>query len=128
MVDAAQKTRHCLQMALAARALAAATPDSHHKRVFARYVFVHLHEVIRFGSAWRNEVRRASEPAYVAAGPALARLRTDWDQRFADVRHYIAAKRQPRASDVATDALESFALWADIGALSVDTLLDDAVE
>jgi hypothetical protein len=115
-------------MALAARALATATPDSHHKRLFARYVFVHLHDVIRFGSSWRNEVRRVSEPAYAASGPALARLRADWDGRFADVRHYIAAKRQPRASDLATDALESLALWADIGALSVDTLLDDAVE
>ncbi|MBA3807042.1 MAG: hypothetical protein H0X28_01410 [Solirubrobacterales bacterium] len=128
MLDTPEKTRHNLQMALAARALVRATTDSHHKRVLARYVFVHLHDVIRFGAAWRNEVRALSEPAFQTAGPALTRLRGDWDQRFADVRHYIAAKRQPRSTDIASDQLESFALWAEIGALSVDALLDDAVE
>jgi hypothetical protein len=128
MRDAPEKTRHSLEMALAARALARAAPDSHYKRVLARYVFVHLDDVIRFGSAWRNEVRAQSEPAFRAAQPALERLRGDWDGRFADIRDYIGAKRQPRSSDIAADELESFRLWADIGELSVDTLLDDAVE
>jgi hypothetical protein len=128
MRDAPEKTRHSLEMALAVRALVRAAPDSHYKRVIARYVFVHLDDVIRFGSAWRNEVRGRSEPAFRAAQPALERLRGDWERRFADIRDYIGAKRQPRSSDVAADELQSFRLWADIGELSVDTLLDDAVE
>jgi hypothetical protein len=117
-------------MALAARSLIRASPNSHRKRVLGRYVFVYLHDVVRFGASWRNAVRKneRTRPAADAALPALKRLRQDW-LRYQDVRHYIGAKRQPRdLSDAAVDELESFRLWADIGELAVDTLTADAVE
>lgn len=117
-------------MALAARALVRASQDNHRKRVLGRYVFVYLHDVVRFGAAWRNAVRRRKGlgPAADAALPALDRLRRDWDQ-YQDVRHYIGAKRQPRdPTNPEVDELESFRLWANIGELAIDTLTSDAVE
>jgi hypothetical protein len=58
----------------------------------------------------------------------LTRIRTDW-VTYKDVRHYLAAKRQPRdRADAATDQLSSFELWGDIGQLSVEILVDDAIE
>ena len=119
-------------MALVARALVREAQDGHRKRVLGRYVFVYLHDVVRFGPAWRNEVRSgggsARSAAAAAAQPALDRLRHDWGQHQ-DVRHYIGAKRQPRdPQNPAVDEFESFRLWAQIGDLAVETLVDDAVE
>jgi hypothetical protein len=116
-------------MAVAARGLAAAATDPHRKRVIARYVFVYLDDVIRFGAAWRNELARedATRAAAESSLPALDRLRADWDH-YQHVRDYIAAKRKPREPDAELDQLASFKLWADIGELSVSTLVDDAVE
>jgi hypothetical protein len=130
MIDLPKKTRHAVEMAVAARALAAAAPTDHRKRVLARYVFVYLHDVIRFAPAWRNALVRdpRSRATAEAAKPALERLRRDWET-YADIRHYLAAKRQPRhPGDKAADQLAAFRLWADIGDLSVETLTDDALE
>ncbi|HEY5193773.1 MAG TPA: hypothetical protein VIJ39_07885 [Solirubrobacteraceae bacterium] len=132
VTSAAEKTRHAVQMALVARALVREAQDGHRKRVLGRYVFVYLHDVVRFGPAWRNEVRArggaACTAAAAAAQPALERLRHDWEH-YQDVRHYIGAKRQPRdPKNPAVDEFESFRLWAQIGELSVETLVDDAVE
>src|SRR5664280_885867 len=130
MRDVAEKTRHAVQMALVARELVRSAPDAHRKRVLGRYVFVYLHDVVRFGASWRNAVRRRKglKDAAESALPALERLRRDW-QHYQEVRHYIGAKRQPRdLSDDRTDELASFRLWAEIGELAIDTLVDDAVE
>jgi hypothetical protein len=130
MRDAPEKTRFAVQMAIAARALVGATSDPHRKRVIGRYVFVYLHDVIRFAAHWRNTLARASptRPAADSALPALQRLRQDWDQ-YQNVRHFIGAKRQVRDRvDAAVDQLESFRLWTDIGELSVGALVEDAVE
>lgn len=130
MVDLAQKTRHAVEMACAARSLARAAPSDHLKRVLARYVFVYLHDVTKFSAAWRNQllgVERTRLTA-VAAVPALKRLRTDWET-YKDIRHYLGAKRQLRdPADAASDQLATFELWSEIGQLSVETLVDDAVE
>jgi hypothetical protein len=129
-MDPDLKTRHAVQMACAARALAAAAPSDHLKRVLARYVFVFLHDVLRFAPAWRNqllkdEARRATAEA---AAAALERLRVDW-KHYQGIRHFLGAKRQLRdPADAAADQLETFRLWTDIGALSVETLVDDAIE
>jgi hypothetical protein len=130
MRDAAAKTRHAVQMAIASRALAAAATDAHRKRVVARYVFVYLDDVIKFAAPWRNRLHRneATRAAADSALPALKRLRYDW-KHYEDVRNYIGAKRQPRNPlDRAADELESFAIWLDIGELAVGALVDDAVE
>src|ERR1700733_1873126 len=130
MRDPAEKTRHAVQMAIAARALAAAAPNDHRKRVVARYVFVYLDDVIRFAGPWRNQLRRrnATRAAAESALPALTRLRKDW-RHYEEIRNYLAAKRQPRDPlDPVANELESFALWADIGEIAVGTLVDDAVE
>jgi hypothetical protein len=130
MRDVAEKTRFAVQMALAARALVAATPDPHRKRVVGRYVFIYLDDVVRFAPAWRNALAKSARQraAAAAAAPALRRLQRDWEH-YCDVRDYIAAKRQPRdRTDAAVDQLESFKLWADIGEPSVEILVDDATE
>jgi hypothetical protein len=117
-------------MAAAARALARAAPSDHLKRVLGRYAFVHLHDVDRFARVWRNQLLKdpATKLTAEAAMPALTRLGTDWTT-YREVRHYLAAKRQPRDdADPAIDQLSSFELWADIGLLSVETLVDDAIE
>jgi hypothetical protein len=130
MRDAPEKTRFAVQMAVAARALVGATTDPHRKRVVARYAFVYLHDVVRFAPPWRNAVLQDARygPTAEAALPALERLRRDWDH-YQNIRHFLGAKRQPREpTDAAADQLKSFELWADIGELSVGTLIDDAVE
>jgi hypothetical protein len=130
MIDLPDKTRHAVEMAAAARALAGAAPTDHRKRVLARYAFVYLHDIVRFAPAWRNALARdpRSRATAEAAKRALDRLRRDWET-YAEIRHYLAAKRQPRdPSDKAADQLAAFRLWADIGDLSVETLTDDAVE
>lgn len=129
LTDAAEKTGHAVEMAVAARELAVAASDPHRKRVIARYVFVYLDDVIRFGAAWRNQLARqdSTSAAAESASPPLDRLRRDWDD-YQHVRDYIAAKRQRRDADAASDQLVSFKLWAEIGELSVVTLVDDAVE
>lgn len=130
MRAAPEKTRHAVQMAIAARALARTASYAHRKRVVARYAFVYLDDVIKFAAPWRNRLRRsdATLAAADSALPALKRLRRDW-RHYQHVRDYIAAKRQPRnPSDPVANEIESFELWADIGALSVDTLVDDAAE
>jgi hypothetical protein len=129
MRDAPEKTRFAVQMAVATRALVDATPDPHRKRVIGRYAFVYLHDVIRFAAPWRNSLANNARHRATAeaALPALERLRRDWDH-YQDIRHFIGAKRQPRdGANAAVDQLESFELWADIGELSVGTLVDDAV-
>jgi hypothetical protein len=130
MVDLPQKTRHAVEMACAARALARAAPSSHLKRMLARHVFVHLHDVVKFAAAWRNQLLKdeRTEATAGAALPSLARLRRDW-ANYQDIRHFLAAKRQLRnPNDAASDQLAVFELWSDIGQLSVETLVDDAVE
>lgn len=130
MRDAPAKTRRAVQMAIAARALAAAAGDAHRKRVVARYVFVYVDDVIKFAAPWRNRLRRieATRAAADSAVPALNRLRHDW-KHYEDVRNYVGAKRQLRNPvDRAADELESFAIWLDIGELAVGALVDDAVE
>jgi len=97
-------------MAIAARALVAATPDPHRKRVIGRYVFVYLDDVVRFAPAWRNTLARDAKhrAATEAAVPALRRLQRDWEH-YGEVRDFIAAKRQPRdLTDAAVDQLQSF--------------------
>jgi hypothetical protein len=130
MRDAPAKTRHAVQMAIAARSLSASAADAHRRRVIARYVFVYLDDVIRFAAPWRNRLRAdpRSRAAADSALPALKRLRQDWKD-YQHVRDYLAAKRQPRnPSSRVADELESFELWADIGELAVGTLVDDAIE
>lgn len=130
MTDLPEKTRHAVQMVAAARALARAAPTDHRKRVLGRYLFVYLHDFIRFAPAWRNVLLAGPRTRVTAqaAEPALRRLRRDWES-YADVRHYLAAKRQSREpGDKAADQLTAFRLWADIGDLSVETLADDAIE
>ena len=130
IVDLPAKVRHAVEMACAARALARAAPSDHLKRVLARYAFVHLHDVDRFAAPWRNQLLRDDRTAATAraAEPALERFRRDW-REYQQVRHYLAAKRQPRDTvDAARDQLETFELWSDIGELSVETLVDDAFE
>ena len=130
MADPDHKTRHAVQMACAARALARAAPSDHLKRVLARYVFVHLDDVVRYGATWRNQLLKnpRTKPTAEAALPALERLRRDWST-YEHVRDFIAAKRQPRdAADAAADQLATFEIWIDIGELSVETLVDDAIE
>jgi len=135
MADPDHKTRHAVQMACAARALARAAPSDHLKRVLARYAFVHLDDVARrpamgYGATWRNQLRQnpRTKPTAEAALPALQRLRLDWSI-YQHVRDFIAAKRQPRdKADAAADQLATFKLWTDIGQLSVEALVDDAAE
>lgn len=130
MTDLPEKTRHAVQMSAGARALARAAPTDHRKRLLGRYVFVYLHDVVRFAPAWRNALLAAGRTRVTAqaAEPALRRLQRDWEH-YADVRHYLAAKRQPRDPDnKAADQLAAFRLWADVGDLSVETLTDDAIE
>ena len=130
MRDPAQKTRHAVQMAIAARALANAADDDHRKRVVARYAFVYLDDVIKFAAPWRNQLltRTNTRAAAESALPALDRLRQDW-LHYEDIRNYLGAKRQPRnVLDPVANELESFVLWADVGELAVTALVDDAVE
>ncbi|MEA2496384.1 MAG: hypothetical protein QOJ29_4295 [Thermoleophilaceae bacterium] len=130
MKDPGEKLRHSVEMACAARALARDAPSDHLRRVLGRYAFLHLHDVIRYGAAWRNRLLKetATKATAEAALPALERLRRDW-LTYQEVRHFIAAKRQPRdVADAAADQLETFKLWADIGSLSVETLVEDAIE
>lgn len=55
-------------------------------------------------------------------------MRHDWDH-YQDVRHFLAAKRALRHPiDAALDQLAAFKLWADVGALAVEALTDDAAE
>lgn len=129
MTDPDAKTRHAVQMACAARALAAAAPTDHLKRVLARYAFVFLHDVTRYAPAWRNRLLedKPTRATAEAASPALDRLRGDWGH-YQAVRHFLAAKRQLKDADATIDQLETYRLWNDIGALSVEVLVDDAVE
>jgi hypothetical protein len=130
VIDLPEKTRHAVQMTAAARALACAAPNDHRRRVLGRYVFVYLHDVVRFTPEWRNALLAdpRTKATAQAAEPALRRLRHDWES-YANVRHYLAAKRQPRVlGDKAADQLAAFRLWADIGDLSVESLTDDAIE
>src|ERR1700733_4287198 len=130
MQDIPEKTHHAVQMAVVARLLASAAPDPHRKRVIARYVFVYLDDVVRFAPAWRNQLLGAAstKAAGESALPALTRLRNDWEH-YEDVRNFIAAKRQPRdPRDPVTNEIDGFKLWADIGSLAVDALVDDAIE
>src|SRR3954467_9914381 len=57
MNDVPEKTRHAVEMATTARALARVAPTAHRKRGIGRYVFVYLHDVVRFAPAWRNALR-----------------------------------------------------------------------
>ncbi|HXI18596.1 MAG TPA: hypothetical protein VNM48_19705, partial [Chloroflexota bacterium] len=129
MIDVPQKTRHAVRMACAARTLARAAGNDHLKRLVGRYCFVHLHDVVRYAPRWKNQLGRspATQVAVEAAAPALARLRRDWDE-YQEVRHFLAAKRKPRDPDAAVDQLATFRAWARIGELSVETLVDDAIE
>jgi hypothetical protein len=71
---------------------------------------------------------RADRPDRGRRVPALERLRGDW-KVYEDVRHFLAAKRQVRdQADAAADQLATFELWAEIGELSIETLVDDAFE
>lgn len=84
MQDPAEKTRHALQMAIAAPGLADAADDDHRRRVVARYVFVYLDDVIKFAERWRNQRlnttttpsgRRISPASSGSTPPGLTALR-----------------------------------------------------
>lgn len=126
--EKALKSRFAAQMMAAVAVLADTAPDDFRRRIVARSLFVYTHEFLRWARQAKNELSRIS-----GESDRILRLEQmlealgdrDWGP-YEEIRHRIAAHRQP-IGDGPLGGLEAgVAAWNDICRTSLHILAADA--
>jgi hypothetical protein len=126
--ETALKARYCAQMMAAASVLAGTAPDDYRRRVVARWVFVYCHEFIRWARRAKNELRSRKglrDTIRDLERPLDELEKRDWGS-YENIRHRIAAHRQPVPGPLTTSIPRTSEMWTDISDTTVRILSEDA--
>lgn len=128
VTEKALKTRFTAQMMAAVAVLADTAPDDFRRRIVARSLFVYTHEFIRWARQAKNELRRigGQRDRVLRLEPMLAALGDrDWGP-YEEIRHKIAAHRQPIGHGPLGGLEAGVVAWNDISRTSLHILAEDA--
>lgn len=116
-------------MLLSASVLAGCAPDVVQQRAIARYTFLYGDTFLLWARRWRRELSHDDANARLSGrAKKLLRALADVLEAPGQVRHYLAAKRQPPAVMRADDINGTSRLWAAISPENVGMICDAVVD